>query len=112
MTDHLPECPSFLCRTPAFECCACHCSALRACEARVLGDHEEYNRGYDAALRAYQPISVTEAYDNGYTAALDAARDAVAALGHVVDCMWSHEEDLPCPHEEALAAIDALRGES
>ena len=80
MSDHLPECVG----DPRYPS-SCICPALRACEARVL-----------------DTIRRDSWYEDGWNAALDAARDAVAALlGKTVP-----------PSDgvtEALAAIDALR---
>lgn len=92
--DHLPECDwlwkvhrEFISRGETGDRCTV-CDALRACEQRVKKPCESY---------------WTEAYLN----ALDAARDAVAAL-------LAYESPMgPLVRVEAvLAAIDALRGES
>jgi hypothetical protein len=89
MTDHLPECP-----VPGMDAAHgplhpedaeanCICTELRACEQRVL----------------------------------DAAREAVkAALPHADDCRafcscCMGDYVCNCERYEALAAIDALRGE-
>jgi hypothetical protein len=38
--------------------------------------------------------------------------EAVESLGHVTDCMWSHDEGAPCPHEDSVAALRALEEKS
>lgn len=89
-SGHLPECDDW--RIGARRGVrACICPWLRACEARVR----------------HEPVgSCIKHYDAGYAAALDAARDAVAAQ----DPRWS--VDYADAIRDALAAIDALRGES
>lgn len=87
--DHLPECPV---SKPAHSTARwlCICAALRACEARV----ERVTRKDDN--RAL--------WDNRqWNAALDAARDAVAALPH-------YSTQITVSRASALAAIDALKG--
>ena len=60
---------------------------------------------------------VAAAYRLGQRDALDAARDAVAALDHAPRCelVWgcecseSHPLECTCNRDDALSAIDALR---
>lgn len=92
MSDHLPECDwlwkvhrEFISRGETGDRCTV-CDALRACETRVKKPCESY---------------WTEAYLN----ALDAARDAVESLSPRYDGEWR------VTYTDALAAIDALRGE-
>ena len=33
---------------------------------------------------------------------------AVESLGHVTDCMWSHDEGAPCPHEDSVGVLRGL----
>jgi hypothetical protein len=96
--DHLPEC---LIPDPGdWVVYMCICDRLRACEARVERvTREDDNRAL---------------WDNRqWNAALDSARDAVAALSKP-DFHWANATDGQCGievgYEHALAAIDALRG--
>lgn len=93
MTGHLPDC--FLSEpwnaTTNPQVCICH--RLRACEQRVLEDEFSYKGDIDTA------------YGQGWDAALNAAREAVTGVGVRKDT--SHDMRV-----QALAAIDALRGES
>ena len=99
MTHHLPECPAPLCDAgaPNAECMGyeeCHhlccCDALRACEHRV---------------RLHAALSWEQGFEEGRTAGLDAAREAVRhALGPM-------DTDDPGQRDAALAAIDDLRGD-
>ena len=75
----------------------CICDRLRACEQRVRQDEQQKIRS--AHLTGIQVSEVNKAYVSGYKRALDAAREAVAAL-HI---------DYPSGVTAALAAIDALR---
>lgn len=83
MTDHLPECPIRQGEEP------CVCPELRACEKRVRDEEDRM-----------VPIIRRNEFQRG----LDAARDAVAALADAT----------PDYHTltDALAAIDALRGDA
>lgn len=107
MTDHLPECPCIAVGVPSCICdndeeCGpqcrhrCICTALRACEARVMASDEPWAKASAAAN--------VESYDEGFAAGLAAARDAVAAL--------FPQRRYPDEHAAILAAIDGLRGES
>lgn len=119
--SHLPECP-FGGDTDYSWLDECICDNLRACEARVAA--ETISR-----LDRWQQNSPLgrKTYEEG----LKAARDAVAALDWKVavefgpiDCDSSCEHGpcscsgVTCPTawmtgpDDALAAIDALRGES
>ena len=109
MTDHLPECIEY--PIPDFNngVWLCICPALRACEQRVEREWIEHCNRVEQRVR-------DESWDHGMEvgthSALDAAREAVAAMPPMegwktrpvgrVDLVdkWS-----------ALAAIDALRGE-
>ena len=85
MSEHLPECPTAWMRD-------CICTELRLCEQRI---REEW---YEAQ---------SEAWEQGFHHALDAAREAVArTCGHT-----KHQGGRSCAHDDALAAIDALREE-
>jgi len=85
--NHEPECPM---TTLDADCCtlSCHCDAIRAA----------YQRGVDSVTLTV----VNDMYKKGYTAALAAAREAVAAANSV-DMILN-------PHGAALAAIATLRG--
>lgn len=94
MSDHLPECPvpemeaAFGPLHPEDAEANCFCAELRACERRVWKD-------------ADRVVNET------YRAALDAAREAVTrTCGHT-----KHQGGRSCAHDDALAAIDALREE-
>ena len=89
VSDHQPECylsgPPSLCPM---------CEALRACEQRVFHEQIE-GRQHDMVV--------------AYLRGLDAARDAVAGqCGHTKSVSSIYQ----CDHDRAVAAIDALRGES
>lgn len=71
-----------------------HVAALRACEERI-----------DKAWHEYDQLAREGAYLSG----VQAARDAVAALAYEVE---DHDGIPRLTATEALAAIDALRGES
>lgn len=99
MTDHLPECPiqehwdsNWDCPTycdGGCESAECICPALRACEQRVRDEHSE--------------VDAYRGWVKGYVAGVSAAYEAVLNAG------------LCAPHRcqsDALAAIDALRGEA
>lgn len=102
-SGHLPEC----CRNDAFqmEPFPCICDRLRACERRAA-----FQRGVDDARLYGAAIAAA------YAAGLDAARDAVAATRG----WFTHEYPEDAGHgmrpvlllDDALAAIDALRGEA
>lgn len=90
MSGHLPEC------LQTDGDCPCICDRLRACEARVR----------EETIVSYDMKRAEQAERNGYAAALDAARDAVAA-----ECIAHHgyTPGQTCPYcTDALAAIDAL----
>ena len=59
-------------------------------------------------LEGWVPLGNRERVAQAREQAIRDCIDAVEALGHVVDCVWSHEEDQPCPHEETIAALRAL----
>ena len=99
MTDHLPECQPTMCRCcdPDCESCeTCICDRLRACEQRVRS----------AELAEAKALLASR--DEAWFAAVEAARDAVAAIPH-----WDEDsgESLfrACDKDDALAAIDALK---
>ena len=89
MTDHLPECADAMIPDFHNERWVCICAALRACEQRVNGHRLSYENGVEVG------------YNKGYVAGLDAAREAVERVSTLFE-----------PLGPALAAIDALRGES
>lgn len=92
MNNHLPECPMAFDDYWNYEPAECCCKQLRACERRM----EASNQGFaDMA-----------SFELGRRAGVQAAREAVARL-------------LPSPGDaplidlrDALAAIDALRGQN
>ena len=92
MTDHLPEC-GMNDVTPVVDyhlgvyCC---CDRLRACEQRV---------------RLHAALSWEQGFEEGRTAGLDAAREAVTRTCHHT----KYDGCRPCSHDTAAAAIDALR---
>lgn len=97
MSDHLPECIY----TPerfdpeqniVWDGKPCICDRLRACEQRV--------REEDRALIAVEQTTLAE-LNAEYRKGLDAAREAVERVSTLFE-----------PLGPALAAIDALRGES
>lgn len=99
MTDHLPECPRRVipdryaekARAIGIYAGDCICSALRACEQRVLED--------ERALIAVEQTTLAE-LNAEYRKGLDAAREAVERVSSLLQ-----------PLGPALAAIDVLRGE-
>ena len=118
MTEHLPECwAKHESDPPAW----CICDELRACEQRV--SEEQCSTCCTRAEKQYV-VEFNSGRRVGYEAALDAAREAVAAL----DAYYALEEcqgnplekgdpEDPDPwqqghlieRDDALAAIDALR---
>ena len=106
MTTHLPEC-AVLRPADNYYGGACICPSLRACEQRVRDEalKAEYLRYEEAAIRDQDA-----AYRKGYAAALDAAREAVAALSVIDDLNLDVPEVIRRVH--ALAAIDTLREEA
>lgn len=92
MSNHLPECPTEvvydITSSPLvmtiYDDLHCICDRLRACEQRVRRDE-----------RKHQLSVWHDGYGEGYSAALDAAREAVEAA---------------CT--DIIAAIDALREET
>lgn len=97
MNEHLPECgvrkPCGVCGNITYGVCIC--DRLRACEQRVRVNERDWR---------------DQAFGIGYAAALDAAREAVAALPYTDnydhECQWE-----TVIREDAMAAIDALREE-
>lgn len=108
MSSHLPECPiqehwdsNWDCPTycdGGCESAECICPTLRACEQRV-------REGW------YEVQSKT--WDEGYKHGLGAAREAVKVQAPV---MWSNSlgaaQRTAVWIDDAVAAIDALRGEA
>lgn len=88
LRGHLPECPTAWMRD-------CICTELRMCQKRV-------RQGMESLAHVYEQ----DAYMRGWGEALDAAREAVAAL-------CNHNRTIPtgwcCGHALAAAAIDDLR---
>lgn len=81
----------------------CICIHLAACEQRVRDEE----RGWEGAV-----VIARAGYEDGYAAALNAAREAVAAAYD--DERYAHSDDWGVPvvyKDLMLAAIDALRGE-
>lgn len=93
MSDHLPECECY--GRNHGECALCICDWLRACEERV--------RESAATLWERTDEQMADARRQGYAAALDAAREAVASVGVRKDTSYDMRV-------QALADIDALRG--
>ena len=97
-TDHLPECPVpemdglwGLPMHPEDAKANCICGLLRACEQRVR-----------ARYSAYLNADNEGSYAAGFRDAMQAAREAVAALANKIEHPWASIGD-------ALAAIDELR---
>jgi len=115
---------------------SCKCERLRAYAAKVRMEtqlecrptqQEVYDLIASAVADAVAPsLYAEDRYQQGYAAALDAARDAVAALPHEDGCCskgcacQTREKPEPCDLScncsfwwmgHALAAIDALREE-
>lgn len=90
MSDHLPECHTSMIPDFENERWICICNHLRACEQLVFQEQIEC-RQHDMVM--------------AYLRGLDAAREAVTAVGVRKDT--SHDMRV-----QALAAIDALRGVS
>ena len=127
MTDHLPECPllepcsadipqhGFCSRqnTICIHCdqnticihCEreCICDRLRACEERVLAgaSEQDYANGKSHGL--------LDGYEEGYSDALDAAREAVKHLQHSDDCYYAEGVLCHCEIKRVITAIDALK---
>lgn len=101
MTDHLPECRFVVFQQQgqipeAVIPMGCICSALRACEARL---EDEWLNRYNAAEQ--------RGYDAGFRNGVRAARDAASNQRSKFKARdWDDAIDA------AVAAIDALRGES
>lgn len=97
--SHLPECVESMIPDFHNERWICICAALRACEQRVTERWEDL-RGWGESY-AYKTGS-DNGFDVGYTAGLDAAREAVARVGVRKDTSYDMRI-------LALAAIDALK---
>ena len=97
MSNHLPECPA---ADPVWHpdySAPCMCDRLRALEQRVREDEFSYNGDIDTA------------YGQGWDEALDAAREAVAALPpSPLPERWGVRTAMNF-RGDVLAAIDALR---
>lgn len=93
MTDHLPECLM----SPALTVRPCICPELRACEQRVR------RRVANDAEIVYAEVERA-----AYAAGVQDARDAVAALTP----MRTLTGVRTFSKREALAAIDALKGDT
>lgn len=107
MSDHLPECIALAVRME-YDDAFCICPEVRACEARC--DAKRH-----AEVKAWAALS-RDNFDSGYAAALDAARDAVAAELDVyrADCINDGKGvSLPVidTFRHVLTVIDALKGE-
>ena len=102
MTEHLPECwAKHDSDPPAW----CICDELRACAKRVLAgaSEQDYANGKSHGL--------LDGYEEGYSDALDAAREAVKHLQHSDDCYYAEGVLCHCEIKRAITAIDALRKE-
>lgn len=130
MSAHLPECEPDL-QLPDGSFIACICDRLRAAYER--GAEEEHQRAL-VEIKEMRNWYATRApqrfdYEQGRSDALDAARQAVAALGgepsvslDPIDCNYSCDDgECTCSGVRrvrawslnpaaALAAIDALKG--
>ena len=97
MSVHLNECQCYegSCCSWMVNCtCQCICDVLRACERRLLEGRP------DLGISEKQAIANYAIYQNGYDAALAAAREAVLRLHKP----WARAY----MDTEVLAAIDAL----
>lgn len=108
MTEHLPECGK-----PAPFRAGCICDRLRANEMRIRSEYDEYK-----AMLGGIEYGAERSWDY----ALDAAREAVAAVENDPDAEIDYDRDYrsdPTGNtrnprmwlHDALRAIDALRGE-
>lgn len=97
MSEHLPECPW---ADHGFAL-PCICDRLRACEQRV---REDMALQYLVSDREQQ-----EQEERAFAAGVQAARDAVAAVSVGGQHFWA--VGFRDGTEQALAAIDGLRGE-
>ena len=102
MSAHLPECHF---AQPGTSLSPCICSRLRACEQRVLLSKPNIE------------LSAVYGYEAGRSEGLSAARDAVAALPVVLvdirrDAFDEQQYRQAVVLDDALAAIDALRGDA
>lgn len=116
---HLPECPVpemdglwGLPMHPEDAKANCICPSLRACEQRVRENERQKIR--TSYLTGIQVSEVNKAYVSGYSRALDAAREAVAALipRFTQTDGWLMGQEIWAALDIALAAIDALREET
>ena len=100
MSEHLPECPKY-----DGGVILCICDRLRQAEQRVRDDLYT-----DAEVEEYNQKHYDKGRREGYDAGVTAARDAVAAVPE-----WAESSDqattVACDKADALAAIDALKGE-
>lgn len=107
MSEHLPECPQHIHWREHFDdywcdddCTAdCICNRLRDCEQRLWD--EAYAAGFNHGRAHGELLSCPISYKHGYKQGVEAAREAVAAVGVRKDT--SHDFRV-----QALAAIDAL----
>ena len=102
MTEHLPECWATYPSDPAAWCI---CDEMRACEKRLLEGRP------DPGISEKQAIANYAIYQNGYAAALDAAREAVLGA-KAIDVYYGRGLDEPPQFvwlNNAIAAIDALK---
>ena len=123
MSKHLPECDEHWMQDREALFPYCICNALRACEQRVrlemaLTHEREWiearDAGYEAGLKATHEdpnILASYSWSQGYAAALDAAREAVAALPpSPLPERWGVRTAMNF-RGDVLAAIDTLRKE-
>lgn len=88
---HLLECSESMIPDFHNERWICICDRLRACEHRV---------------RLHAALSWEQGFEEGRTAGLDAAREAVARqCGHTKSVSTNYE----CDHDRAIAAINDLQ---
>ena len=101
MSDHMPECPMLDKRYQKHPLENCdYCNMLRACEQRVIED-----RAWDTHAREIE----AHAREQAFTDARNAVPHDEGCLSNDAD---ADDRDCNCWQPIALAAIDALRGES
>ena len=124
MSDHLPECSHSLPVVSPLdfhlETTHCICDRLRACEQRKDAEHTDCRCNELEAMAIvdgkYESVAINGQLLERRDVVLQEARDAVAALD-VQRAMATGKDGLPhatdlVSRDEALDAIDALRGES
>lgn len=106
---HLPECFASLCECDdthfkSIDCdFSCICPSLRACEQRVK----------ETAIPRHRDEWIADGYHNGYEVGYEAGRDAALTLARDAVAAASARKDTSYDmRAQALAAIDALRGDA